>query len=244
MDKRGRKASFGIALVHDSREATLLKTFWQGVEYRMASSSHQCALQVKKEKKNENLARYYRLQDEVRAHDPFRTLPQALANCIPVGFLMDLTSPIMLQDGAAAGGGEEDPTANSKATAQKPAKESKQAPAAAPPLSELPDREQKQAKLPKASRLISSTHKQKPITEAEPPSESDAEAGLHSEADSESAEEEDEAEAEASKRWARMRGLAGSESSSEDEDASDSDTDAELPAGVDDEEVKPVAQGH
>ena len=212
----------------------------------MASSPNHCALQVKKEKKNENLARYYRLQDEVWATDRFVTLPRGIAACIPSG----LSSLIMLQDGGAPDGEPQEPTADGKAAdAKKPAKKSKQAAAAAPQSSELPDQEQKEAKPPKASRLISSTPKQGPTTEAgppsEPPSESDeevAEAEVQSESGEES-EEEDEAEAEASKRWARMRGLAGSESSSEGEGGSDSDTDAELPAVADDEEVKTLAEG-
>ena len=145
--------------------------------------------------------------------------------------------PIMLQDGTAAEGDAEDPKTDSVAAAEKPAKKSKQAPAAPILSSELPDQGLTKPKSSKASRLVSSTLKQEPAPVLAPPSEVDAEADVQSESEAES-EEEDEAEAEASKRWARMRGLAGSESSSEEEDASDSDTDAELPAGADDEEVK------
>lgn len=164
---------------------------------------------------------YHRLTDTVAQASP-SLHSWAHLTCCPV-----------LQDGTAADSEAKQPTANSKAAAaEQPATQKS---AAAPLRPELPAQDQEQTKSSKAPRSGSSTHNKKSAAEAAPLSELDAEAGSHTDSE---AEEEDEVEAQANKRWARMRGLAGPESSSEEDDASESDTDAELPLGVDGEEVR------
>ena len=186
-------------------------------------------LQVKKEKKNENLARYYRLQDEVRATKISDTVASRRCQLDADGRTSHIC--LVLQEVPGAENEAKEPTADSKtAAALEPARNTKQEGAVASEHIELRTKEQNRPKAPKAS----STRGQKSTPQLAPPSESDAEP----ESEEEEEEEEDKAEAEASKRWARMRGLAGTESSSEDGDGSDSETDAELPVEVDDGEVK------